>query len=177
MLSVLGPSEDAAALEYRKLHERLSRFFEWNNAEDPAALADEAIDRFAKRMTEADDTKQIRNPAAFALGIARLLLLENARRRQKKLEAIRHWDAQQQKSNPSEAEEIDAALEHCMQAIQPDRRRLIEQYYLGNQHDKAKGHQELASKLGVTIHALRNRALRARQELEACMRKFLAKDG
>ena len=45
LLHLLDPDERQAAVEYRKLHERLTRFFEWNNVEDPMALADETIDR------------------------------------------------------------------------------------------------------------------------------------
>jgi hypothetical protein len=44
-----GHNEEAAGVEYRKLHERLWRFFEWNGVEDPGALADEAIDRLGRR--------------------------------------------------------------------------------------------------------------------------------
>ncbi len=176
ILELLGPDQEAAASEYQRLHQRLCRFFEWNSAEDPAALADEAIDRVAKRVAEGDAGRKVQNPSAFARGIARLLLLEEARRRQKEMAAIQQWDAQRKESTGTEAEEIDAALQRCLKKMQPERRSLIERYYLYDGSDKAKWHQKLASELGLTINALRNRALRSRQELEECIRKSLAKN-
>lgn len=175
ILDVLGPGEEAAALEYRRLHQRLSRLFEWNGAEDPTALADEAMDRLARRALEQDAHEPIQNPAAFALKIARFLLLEESRRQQKKLEALRLWNVQHRESVPTEAELIDAALQQCLAKLQPERRSLIEQYYLHSGKDKAVFHRKLADELGLTVNALRNRALRARQELEACLRKSLSK--
>jgi DNA-directed RNA polymerase specialized sigma24 family protein len=177
MLRMLGPSEEAAALEYRRLHQRLSRFFEWNSVEDPTALADEAIDRLARRTLERDANEPIENPTAFVLSIARFLLLEESREQRKKQEALQSWNAQHHESAGTEAEVIDAALQHCLAKMHPDRCRLIERYYLHEGRDKARDHRELASELGLTVNALRNRALRARQELEACLRKSLTTIG
>jgi DNA-directed RNA polymerase specialized sigma24 family protein len=68
---------------------------------------------------------------------------------------------------------MDGALEHCLRRLQPDRRTLIERYYTFGDRKKAEIHETLAKELGVTAHALRNRALRARQDLEECMRHYL----
>jgi DNA-directed RNA polymerase specialized sigma24 family protein len=172
LLDLLGPDKQSAALEYRKLHQRLSRFFEWNNVEDPEALADEAIDRLGKRVLEKDVGEKVRNLSAFALGVARLLLLEEARRQQQKTDAVRNWEAHTP-DTPHEDTAMDEALQHCLAKLQADRRKLVEQYYTFNSGEKIKLHQRLAHELGITPNALRNRALRARQDLEDCMRKFL----
>ncbi len=172
ILTLLGPSKEEAAVEYRKLHQRLTRFFEWNAVLDPTALADEAMDRLAKRGTEENAVEPILNPSAFALGIARLLLQEEARRQQKKVEAMRHLETQASDST-SQAEAMDRALQHCMAKLRPETRNLLEQYYLHRGSEKVKLHQTLAEELGLTLNALRNRALRGRQELETHMREFL----
>jgi DNA-directed RNA polymerase specialized sigma24 family protein len=175
ILNLLGPSKEEAAAEYRRLHQRLCRFFEWNNVQDPMELADEAIDRLANRGTAEDGGKPILNPSAYALGIARLLLQEEARRQQKKIEVIRHLETQGSDST-SHAEAMDRALQHCLARLRPETRKMLEQYYLHQGSDKVKLHQRLAEDLGITVNALRNRALRGRQELEACMRAFLGED-
>jgi DNA-directed RNA polymerase specialized sigma24 family protein len=172
ILNLLGPSQEEAAVEYRRLHQRLTRFFEWNGVPDPMALADEAIDRLAKRGAEEGAEEVILNPSAFALGIGRLLLQEEARRQQKKMEAMRHLEAQGSDS-ASEAEAMDRALQHCLAKLQTETRNLLEQYYLHRGGEKVKLHQRLAAERGLTVNALRNRALRGRQELEACMRAYL----
>jgi DNA-directed RNA polymerase specialized sigma24 family protein len=174
LLDGLSPDKKSAALEYRKLHERLSRFFEWNSAADPAALADEAIDRLAKRMAEGTSSQPVRNPSAFTLGIARLLLQEEARRQQREIETLRTWEMHNVALS-TDAEDMSAALQHCLARLSPERRTLVEKYYACGEMKKAKLHQMLADDLGLTINALRNRALRARQDLEGCMRKYLEK--
>jgi DNA-directed RNA polymerase specialized sigma24 family protein len=172
LLDLLDPDEQQAAVEYRKLHERLTRFFEWNHVEDPMALADETIDRLGKRATEAEIKGGVRDVSAFALGVARHILQEEARRQLKSAEISRHWKVH--KSNASsEAEEMEDALQYCLAKMQSDRRKLLEAYYVYSGNEKAKMHQKLAQEHGLSINALRNRAMRARQELEASMRKYL----
>lgn len=170
-----GPDEEAAAIEYRNLHQKLSRFFEWNGVEDPAALADEAIDRLGRRAVEEGATEKLRNPSAFALGIARFLLQEEVRRHQKQTGAIRHWETLRGDST-SEDEAMDEALEHCLKKMAQEPRRLLREYYTYDPGEKVRKHQRLTDELGITANSLRNRVLRARRDLEACMRNFLEKE-
>jgi DNA-directed RNA polymerase specialized sigma24 family protein len=174
ILNLLGPDDDVAAAEYCKLHERISRFFEWNSIEDPEALADEVIDRLGRRVTEPHTKEHVRNLSVFALGIARLLLLEEFRRQKRQADTNRWW-AEQRVNSSSDAEAFDKALEHCLKRLQPERRRLIERYYTFGDRKKAEIHQSLAEENEVTVHALRNRALRVRHDLEDCVRHFLSK--
>jgi DNA-directed RNA polymerase specialized sigma24 family protein len=172
LLDLLGSDERQAAVEYRKLHERLTRFFEWNHVEDPMALADETIDRLGRRATEVDIKGGVRDVSAFALGVARHILQEESRRQAKNAEISRHWKIHQPVVS-SEAEEMADALQHCLAKMQPDRRKLLETYYVYSGNEKAGMHQKLAQKYGLSINALRNRAMRARQELETSMRRYL----
>jgi DNA-directed RNA polymerase specialized sigma24 family protein len=177
LLALLHPDEAQAAVEYQNLHQRLSRFFEWNNAQDPAALADEALDRLAKRAAESSMEEGVRNVSAFALGVARHLLQEEARRQLKMVEISRHWEAMESaRSQEPESEILDEALQLCLGKMKPERRRLIEAYYSFSGSEKIKMHQQLAAAEGLSLNALRNRALRTRQELETCIRKQLGKN-
>jgi DNA-directed RNA polymerase specialized sigma24 family protein len=177
LLTLLHPNEAQAAVEYQNLHQRLSRFFEWNNAQDPAALADEALDRLAKRAAESNMEDGVRNVSAFALGVARHLLQEEARRQLKMVEISRHWQSMEStRTQEPESEALDDALQHCMAKLKPERRRLVEAYYSYEGGEKIKMHQQLAAAEGLSLNALRNRALRARQELETCIRKQLERN-
>jgi RNA polymerase sigma factor (sigma-70 family) len=172
LLSLLHPDEQQAAVEYRKLHERLVRFFDWNNVEDSLALADEAIDRLAKRAGEAGIERGVRNASSFALGVARHLLQEEARRRQQEMELSRHLKEEARAATLHwESRPMEDALQECLLRMPRDRRELIKAYYTYGGGEKAKAHQELAERLGLSLNSLRNRALRARQELETCIRK------
>ena len=54
------------------------------------------------------------------------------------------------------------AMEQCLAALPKDRRELIERYYV---EDRAA----LAGALGISLNALRNRAMRIREELFKCL--------
>lgn len=177
LLNLLHPDEGQAAVEYQNLHQRLTRFFEWNNAQDPMALADETLDRLAKRASEAGITEGVRNVSGFALGVARHLLQEDARRQLKIAEISRHWRSMElARTGEPAPETLDDALQHCLKKMSPERRRLIEAYYNYNGSEKIKMHQQLAEAEGLSLNALRNRALRTRQELETCIRRQLGKN-
>jgi DNA-directed RNA polymerase specialized sigma24 family protein len=177
LLSLLHPDGDQAAVEYHNLHQRLARFFDWNNAQDPMALADEVLDRLAKRAAEPGMNEGVHNVSAFALGVARHLLQEEARRQLKMAEISRHWRAMESaRTQEPESEALEDALQHCLAKMRPERRRLIEAYYSYTGSEKIKTHQQLAEAEGLSLNALRNRALRARQELETCIRKQLGKN-
>jgi DNA-directed RNA polymerase specialized sigma24 family protein len=177
LLGLLHPDEAQAAVEYQNLHQRLARFFAWNNAQDPTALADEALDRLAKRAAESTLNEGVRNVSAFALGVARHLLQEEARRQLKMVEISRHWQAMESaRTREPEAEALEDALQHCLGKMKPERRRLVEAYYSYSGSEKIKTHQQLAEAEGLSLNALRNRALRARQELETCIRGQLEKN-
>ena len=139
LLNLLHPDEAQAALEYQNLHQRLTRFFEWNNAQDPMALADETLDRLAKRASESAITEGVRNVSGFALGVARHLLQEDARRQLKMAEISRHWRAMElARTGEPDSEALDDALQHCLKKMSPERRRLIEAYYNYNGSEKTK---------------------------------------
>jgi DNA-directed RNA polymerase specialized sigma24 family protein len=177
LLSLLHPDATQAAVEYHNLHQRLTRFFEWNNVLDPLSLADEALDRLAKRATEPGLDEGVHNLSAFALGIARHLLQEERRRQLKMAEVGRHWHATESSRTPEpESEALEEALQRCLGKMQPERRRLIEAYYGYTEGEKIKRHQQLAETEGLSLNALRNRALRARQELETCIRRQLGRN-
>jgi len=176
LLNLLHPDEAQAAVEYQNLHQRLARFFDWNNVQDPMALADEALDRLAKRAAEPDSNEGVHNVSAFALGIARHLLQEEARRQLKMAEISRHWRAMESRTQEPETEALENALQQCLGKMEPERRRLIEAYYSYNSNEKIKMHQQLAEAEGLSLNALRNRALRTRQELETCIRRQLGKN-
>jgi DNA-directed RNA polymerase specialized sigma24 family protein len=177
LLNLLDPDQAQAAVEYQNLHQRLARFFEWNNAQDPMALADETLDRLAKRASESAITEGVRNVSGFALGVARHLLQEDARRQLKMAEISRHWRSMElARTEDPDNEVLDDALQHCLKKMSPERRRLIEAYYNYDGGEKIKIHQQLAEAEGLSLNALRNRALRTRQELETCIRRQLGKN-
>lgn len=169
LLRVLDANTVAAGLGYRQLHQRLIHFFRLNNASDPEALADEALDRLGRRigMLQPDD---IGSPQAFALGIGRHLLQEDQRKQRRESEAATEWAAYTL-ANDGHHEELLHALDHCMALMREDQRQLLQSYYQWTGRQKIEHHRQLAEKLGLTMNAMRNRLMRARTELDKCLHK------
>jgi hypothetical protein len=73
----------------------------------------------------------------------------------------------------SEDEAAFAALTACLEAAGGDARALILSYYDADGALRIATRQRLAAERGISLNALRNRALRLREVLEACVRARL----
>jgi DNA-directed RNA polymerase specialized sigma24 family protein len=169
LLNAFHPDREQASYAYEALRERLVRFFEWNHADTPQELADETLDRLAHRLAANGD--EVLDPARFSTGIARLLLKEHWREKDRREAAL----ATMAESCPSHAkmeveydhqEERMAALEECLQALPVPSRLLIERYFSAEGRTQAQLRQQLAEEYGISTNALRNRVMRTRMELE-----------
>jgi len=157
LLQALGEDRDAAGRRYEVLRRKLIDLFAWQRSENPEALADEALNRLARRLKEGEPVEKIES---FALGIARMLLKETARRRELRDAALRELNARQ--AGTDEEAEMIAALEQCLDALPESSRTLIARYYTGDR-------TALAREFGLSISAMRTRALRIRRKLLECV--------
>lgn len=179
LLAALNPDPDLAALQYAALRDRLSRFFEWNNADGPDALADEVLDRLTRRITTATGQDEaVRQPEKFASGIARLLLHEQWRDRNaasQMLEALQHnyQTLPQQHQEQQQLEQAHALLEECLNQLTTPQRDLIQRYYSVEARSQIASRKQLATETNISLNALRNRALRIRADVESCLKKKL----
>lgn len=163
LLTRLDPDRDTAGQKFEDLRRRLVRFFDWRGAAVPDECADVTLDRLALRL---DDGVPIESLHAYAFAIARLVHLEQTRRpggRTVSLdEAPDHALAQPARASTPWQD----CLEHGLQALPDEQRQLILRYYAHDKQDKIRDHARLASELGITVSALRNRAQRVRDRLE-----------
>jgi DNA-directed RNA polymerase specialized sigma24 family protein len=154
---------------YEQLRLRLVTYFRLRFPVEAEALADEAIDRLAHRL---DDGTQVDNPAGYALGIARFLVMETAARHRKEGQAA--LAAMQELELQVPDEEVDPALPAlrvCLGNLDPESARLILEYYaIDAGAARIERRQQIAERLGMTLNALRNRALRTRMALEKCVK-------
>jgi len=63
---------------YRRMRERLLKFFAWRGSSNAEELTDEALTRVAARLLEGEVRAE--RPAAFIIGVARMIDLEGKRR-------------------------------------------------------------------------------------------------
>jgi DNA-directed RNA polymerase specialized sigma24 family protein len=169
LLQRLGTGSEVAPA-YERLRLRLVTYLRLRFPADAETLADEAIDRLARRL---DDGVPVANLAGYALGIARLLVLETGARQSRERAAAR--EAMMRMELNEQADEPDPALpalRACLESIGPESAALIFEYYAADSGQaRIARRQALAGRLGMSLNTLRNRALRIRIGLEKCVRE------
>ena len=156
LLAALAPDREAAGRKYEDLRRRLTNLFAWEHCAAPDSLADETLNRLARKVLQG---VEIPNFDRFAFGIARLVMQEEIRASRDRQKAIREMQAA--RTNPSDWATLDA-LQKCLDALPADRRELVEKYY---SEDRAA----LARRQGISLNALRNRVMRIREDLFRCL--------
>lgn len=179
-----GDTGTSGAALYEKLRARLIQFFRLHLPAEAEALADVALDRLARRL---QDGVPVESLSAYTLGIARLVLHE-ARARQ-----ARQWRAIELEAGALEPAPVSAAvstletadddiepwlaaLDACLGQLGRRSGGLILEYYGGEGAQRIRARQQLAQRLGISLNALRNRALRLRAALEDCVHRRVAAD-
>jgi len=167
LLVAFGGDRETAGQKYLEIRNNLTRFFEWRGCSFPEDHADETINRMAKRVAEGEE---ILNYSGYAIGVARLLLLEINKGRQREQSALAEISAAPEVYVPEDSDETRlTCLRSCLQTLSPDNRELILQYYQGEKGEKIENRKKLLNRLGIPVNTLRMRALRLREKLQACV--------
>ena len=172
LLERLDPDPQRAGAAYERLRRALTRFFDWRGAFFPEECADETLDRLARKVVEGVAVVDVE---ALAHGIARLVLLEDARARARRAPSEAAppetvppgWSA----SASEEDNPLLGHLEACLETLASGEMRLVLAYYAEPAGiRKIESRRRLAGELQVTDNALRSRVQRLRDRLEACVR-------
>lgn len=166
LLDRLHADPDQAAHEYERLRRGLVKFFDWRGTAPPEECADEVLDRLAQKLAQVT----VQDVASYVRGIARMVLLE--RRRGPVFSSIEEApQATLAVQPPAEAgSRLHDCFDRCLAELPDEGRTLILRYYEGERSAKISNRRHLASMLGVTESALRNRVQRLRDRLEDCVR-------
>jgi DNA-directed RNA polymerase specialized sigma24 family protein len=176
LLAALDPVRERAGQRYEGIRARLRRFFMARGMPEPEDLADQTIDRVARKLSEGEI---IRTPdlIRYFLGVARNVALQAWSLEQRRRESPRSWE--EAISTPSEDDAQEAAtlacLERCLEALPPESRTLALHYYDHDPAEKVERRRDLARQLSVGSNALRIRLHRLRAQLAACTRRCLEK--
>lgn len=167
LLVALGGDRDSAAQKYLEIRSNLVRFFEWRGSSFPEDHADETINRIAKRVAEGEE---ILNYSGYAVGVARLLLLEiNKGRQREQLALAEIGQASEVYEEKDDGEHRLVCLRSCLETLTTDNRALILQYYQGEKGEKIQNRKKLMDQFGIPVNTLRMRALRLREKLQSCV--------
>jgi DNA-directed RNA polymerase specialized sigma24 family protein len=172
LLVAFDVDREQAGQKYLQIRNNLTRFFEWRGCSFPEDHADETINRMAKRVAEGE---AILNHSGYAMGVARLLLLEINKGRQREQSALAEIGSAPDVYVPADDRDSRlTCLRSCLQTLSPDNRELIIQYYQGDKGEKIENRKKLLARLGVPVNTLRMRALRLRERLQMCVEDCLS---
>ena len=176
LLNSFSTNRDEAGAQYEIIRHKLVRFFEWRSIESPDDYADETINRVARRI---DEGEQIGNLKSYFYGVARIVSLEAVKNRDRA--AVSLDDApqslRQEATEPVDPDTRVLCLDHCLDLLTDDNRKLIVDYYQEERRAKIELRLELAERLQIPLNALRIRAHRIRVSLEKCITQCLQTRG
>ena len=178
-LKWLDEGADSGGERYLEMRRRLVRYFDRRNCSSPDDLADETLNRVARKLEEKGEIVGA-SPAHYCYIVAKYVLLEFGRRsehHQTSLDDAEGSGRAMASLAASSRQDVDAVtkeklyhcLERCLGKVQPEDRELILDYYRGEQRAKIERRSQLAARLGLTMNALSIRACRIRSKLEVCV--------
>ena len=177
LLNWLDGGADSGGQKYLEMRRRLVAYFDRRNCSAPDELADETLNRVARRLEE-EGVIESDAPARYCYIVARFVFMEHLREAQKANVLLDDMRRQSHGNNMavSEAEKeikekLFDCLEQCADKLEPLSRGIIIRYYAGKERAKIENRRALAKELGITVNALSIRACRIRDKLEDCVRR------
>lgn len=167
LLAALHADRDQAAHRYEQLRDRLTFFFARRQFVHAEALADEVLDRIARRLHSGEHIDAM---ASYAYGVARFVAQEQFRLTLRDEEAHREYarNISSDLNTPDESA-LQKAIDHCLGLQSAPDRDLLMQYYTFRGRRKIEHRQHIASSLQMTPAVLRKRTFRLRRIIEACV--------
>lgn len=172
-LAWLDGGVDSGGERYVEMRRRLVAYFARKRCTGADDLADETLNRVARRLEE-EGTITDAAPARYCYIVARFVFLEALRRPAVVHETPLDAPIAQPATEPVETRALDC-LDRCVGELPDADRALILDYYAGDSSTKAEGRRTMAARLGLTANALTIRASRIRARLEACVSACIGK--
>ena len=167
LLAWLDEDREIAGMEYEKIRRRLTTIFASRGCRVPEELADDTIDRVSRRVADIGETYS-GNKVLYFLGVANNVHHEYLKRP--------GLSGPAPTSTSEVKEQTYDCLERCIGKLTERSQDLIRRYYAEDKQKKIALRKSLAEQLGISLNALRARALRVREELQVCIERCLASD-
>jgi DNA-directed RNA polymerase specialized sigma24 family protein len=176
-LAWLDEGVDSGGEKYLEMRRRLVWYFQRKRCLRSDELADETLNRVARRLEE-EGTITDAPPAQYCYIVARYVFLESLRLPEPSASTIAatHADqfvwsssARHDADDDDKRERLLECLDRCLAQLESHERALILEYYQGDQRRKIEHRRALAARLRVTANALSIKACRIRNRLEACV--------
>jgi hypothetical protein len=172
LLAWLDESGDADGQAYLQMRRRLVTYFQRKRCLTADDLADETLNRVARRLDEQGRITDA-SPARYCYIVAKYVLLEHLR--DPDLRLVRNPNVGERAhagsagDSPAHERSLEC-LDRCLSALPCDDRALILEYYRDERGARIERRRHLAANLRLSANALTIRACRIRDKLERCVR-------
>ena len=174
LLAWLDQGVDTNGQSYLAIRERLLGYFDRRNCLNADELADETLNRVARRLDEEGGNIETETPAKYCYIVARFIFMEYLRANEKEIAALDNVSRQanvMSNEDRDRKEKMLECLDLCATKLETSQRDLIFGYYSGEQRVKIENRHSLAQTLGISVNALSIRACRIRDKLESCVKE------
>jgi RNA polymerase sigma factor (sigma-70 family) len=161
LLAWLNPNREQAGMKYEEIRRKLIFILTCRGCTCPEDLADDTINRVARKIPEIIDN-YLGDPSLYFYGVTHKVHLEYVRKKPDPMPSP-------EPTPPQELEQEYECLEQCMKRLTSKNRELVLEYYLEEKQAKINRRKELADRLGIAVNALRIRAYRIRASLQECL--------
>lgn len=171
LLRHLGPDRETAGEQYERLRQRLLTVFTYRGCPHPEDLADETMDRVARKLLEIGDRFEGSDPSRFVFGVAWNIAKESFHRH-KEVALPETWDQADPagfKDDDDASSRGEGCLERCLRKLADADRDLILRYYQEEKRAKINHRSTLARELSISSNALRLRVHRITLHLKGCV--------
>jgi DNA-directed RNA polymerase specialized sigma24 family protein len=178
LLFWLDEGGDSAGEKYLEVRRRLELYFDRKNCLEPEELADETLNRVARKLSEVGTITNV-TPLHYCYITAKFVFLESLRDA-KRLETRlpdssdpvapgSHPVPATRQAHTDDRDKLASCLDQCLLKLPVRDREIILEYYQGQQRAKIERRSALARRLSLTPNALTIRACRIRRKLEVCV--------
>jgi DNA-directed RNA polymerase specialized sigma24 family protein len=172
LLRQLSPDREQAGMEYEQLRRRLITMFTFRHCAEPESLADETLDRVARKIAESPGWgAEIPSRTGRVFGVAWNVARESFREH-RPMALPEQWDPADPSSRLEDAENVERAercLDACLTQLPPQERDLVLAYYREQRSARITLRSALASSLGLTPSGLRVKVHRLTGGLRSCI--------
>jgi DNA-directed RNA polymerase specialized sigma24 family protein len=171
LLKQLGPDPELAGTRYEQLRQRIVTVLTYRGCTHPEEVADETMDRVARRLSEVPAGTEIGDPTRFVFGVAWNVSREWIRR-QRTVPLPDGWDP----ADPSQADLSAPAsdlghgcLDRCLRCLPKEDHDVVLTYYQEQGLAKIRHRAVVARQLKISPNALRLRIHRVTLRLRECV--------
>jgi RNA polymerase sigma factor (sigma-70 family) len=173
LLLWFSPDREVAGAKYEEIRNGLIRYFSFKGCSEEESLADETINRVAKKLDSLNTDNNFKHITYF-YGFASKIYLEN---RNKPQNRTTEFEPSQHSNLVVEVDDTKEnrhqCLDSCLTKVSPEERNLAIEYFSKEKSAKIEHRRKLAEKLNINVGTMHVRIHRLKDTLRNCVENCL----